>query len=166
MTTTTLVKTETIHYDQDEVKKVLETLDESQLFEVNQLVFYPYYFFECQLERKSLLQPKGGGKAGCAVDGVNKVGSLVDQSPVFLEKELPASDMIPVTYDWEEAKKAAIDFVRHSITYRMKVLAPPKMTITRAELFYRPYWIAEGQSVPPDRYTLTVDAVSGKYHPL
>lgn len=160
------IYTEEIQYDQGEVKAVLESLDATQTFRVEQLVYYPYYFFECKLERKSLLQPKGGGSAGCAIDGINQVGSLIDQSPVFIEEEVPFSQIIPVTIQPQEAEQLALEFIRHSITYRMKVLSPPKLARTRKELFYRPYWIAEGEGASPHRYALTVDAISGKYHPL
>ncbi|WP_240376893.1 hypothetical protein [Bacillus piscicola] len=160
------IKTEELTFDQEEVKKVLESLDKNQEFTVEQLLYYPYYFFEYKLERRSLLQPKGGGSVGCAMDAVNKVGSVIDKSPVFTEKEVPSQQMIPVELEETEAKKLAVDFLNHSITYRMKILAPPQMKLTRSEIFYRPYWVAEGTKAAPDGYTLIVDAISGKYHPL
>ncbi|ASK62447.1 hypothetical protein CFK37_09930 [Virgibacillus phasianinus] len=160
-----LVKAEAIGFSNQEIKVYLERMDTNRSFKVNQLVFYPYFFFEYELESKSFFHPIGGA-VGCTVDGVNGVGAVIDISPEFKEQEITAEKLIQKELDTMEAKGIAEKFLYNSISYKMKVLSMPRMKLIKQEVFYRPYWIAEGGTYSSNQFLLTVDAVTGKYHPL
>lgn len=160
------IKAETIHFQSDEIKAFLENMDGyDKSVRVNQLVYYPYIFFEYSLIRQSFFQPMGQA-VGCTVDGINKIGALIDTSPRFLEQEVDPHWIIPKKIEMEEAEILAKSFLYESISSRKKILSLPKLILTKQELFYRPYWVAEGRLHSKKKYRLTVDAVTGKYHPI
>ena len=65
-----------------------------------------------------------------------------------------------------EAMKIAEQFLFESIYSRMKILKMPTLKLQRQEEFYRPYWIVKGIKEKRAPFYLTVDAVTGKYHPI
>lgn len=159
------VKAEAIGFDNHEIKIYLEKMDTERSFKVDQLVFYPYFFFEYALERKSFFHPLGGA-VGCTIDAINGVGAVIDTSPNFKEKALTTKNIIQKKLDSLEAKEIAEKFLCDSISYKMKILSMPKLKLIKQEVIYRPYWIAEGGACSSNQFLLTVDAVTGKYHPL
>lgn len=161
-----IVNSENTSFDQNEIKLVFEKTDANKLFHVNQLVFYPYYYFEYKLERKSLFHPNGG-VVGCTIDGVNGIGAIVNTFPRLERQEIQSHTIIPEKLTFTDAKTTAKSFVYDTISYKMKVFSTPPITLTKEEKFYRPYWIIEGGDIySQNNFMLTVDAVTGKYHPL
>src|SRR5690625_6908422 len=75
-----LIHAESISFDHHEIKQIFEKTDAEKEFHIHQLVFYPYYYFEYKLERKSLFHPNGG-VVGCTVDGINGTGAVVNMFP-------------------------------------------------------------------------------------
>lgn len=161
-----LVQYENIAFDHNEIKHIFEKTDSDKSFRVNQLVFYPYYYFEYKLTRKSLFHPNGG-VIGCAVDGVNGTGAIANTFPRLQSQEIQTQTMITEELNLSDAKTTAKKFVYDSISYKMKVFSAPPVNLTKEEKFYRPYWIIEGgDRYSQNKFMLTVDAVTGKYHPL
>lgn len=161
-----LIRSENIGFDRNEITRIFEKTDAEKKFQVHQLVFYPYYFFEYKLERRSLFHPNGG-VIGCTVDGINGIGSIVSTFPYLESQELQPHTMIPEELKVAEAKTNAKKFVYDTISYKMKVFSAPSITLIKEEKFYRPYWIVEGgDKHSQNKFMLTVDAVTGKYHPL
>lgn len=159
------VKAEAIGFNNNEIKIYLERMDTERSFKVDQLVFYPYFFFEYALERKSFFHPLGGA-VGCTIDAINGVGAIIDTSPDSKEQIISNKNIIKKKLDSTVAMGIAEKFLYNSISYKMKVLSMPRLELIQQEVFYRPYWIAEGGAYTSDQFLLTVDAVTGKYHPL
>ncbi|WP_077328752.1 hypothetical protein [Virgibacillus siamensis] len=160
-----VINAEEVGFNNHEIKNYLDKMDSKGSFIVDQLVYYPYFFFEYTLERKSFPRPTGA-MVGCTVDGINGIGSLIDGSPKFKKKQIDPQNIIQKKLGSFEVSEISKDFLYDSISYKLKVLSMPKLTLTKKEVFYRPYWIAEGRKHSSDRFLLTVDAVTGKYHPL
>jgi hypothetical protein len=161
-----LIQSENVTFDRNEIKLIFEKTDADQSCDVLQLIFYPYYYFEYTLERKSLFYPNGG-VIGCTVDGVHGAGAIVNASPFLGKQEMNCTNIVPQKMKLVEAKTIAEKYVYNTISYKMKVFSAPPIRLNRQELFYRPYWIVEGgNSNALNRFLLTVDAVTGKYHPL
>jgi hypothetical protein len=160
------IKAEGIGFDNHEIKILLERMDCERSFKVDQLVFYPYFFFEYTLERKSFFHPIGG-TVGCTIDGINGVGALIDTFPDLNEQAISNQNIIQRELNLVKAKEKAEEFLYDSISYKMKILSMPKLKVAKQEVFYRPYWVAQGGGVhSSNQFLLTVDAVTGKYHPL
>lgn len=161
-----LIHAEKLSFDHNEIKSIFEKTDAEKMFQVHQLVFYPYYYFEYKLERKSLFHPNGG-VVGCTVDGINGIGAIVNMFPRFESQEIQSDTKIPEELNLADAKTTAKKFVYDTIAYKMKVFSAPPISLTREDKFYRPYWIIEGgDRYSQNKFMLTVDAVTGKYHPL
>src|SRR5690625_8047205 len=88
-----LIHAESISFDHHEIKQIFEKTDAEKEFHIHQLVFYPYYYFEYKLERKSLFHPNGG-VVGCKVDGINGTGAVVNMFPRFDSQEIQSDTMI------------------------------------------------------------------------
>src|SRR5699024_6881725 len=117
-------------------------------------------------ERKSLFHPNGG-VVGCTDDGINGIGAIVNMFPRFESKEIQSDKMIPEKYKLGDAKTTEKKLVYDTIDYKMKVKYAMPISLTREDKFYRPYWIIEGgDRYSQNKFMLTVDAVTGKYHPL
>ncbi|WP_404455031.1 hypothetical protein LG329_06750 [Virgibacillus necropolis] len=160
-----VIKAEEINFNNNEIKIYLEKMDTKNTFKVDQLVFYPYFFFEYSLDRKSFFHPIGG-TVGCSIDGINGVGSIIDKVPHFSKQEVSTQNIIQKKLNTLDAEVIAEPFLYDSISYKMKILSMPKLNISKQEVFYRPYWIAKGGTHKSNQFLLTVDAVTGKYHPL
>jgi len=122
-------------------------------------------FFEFQVNRNTLIHRKGS-KAGCTVDGINKIGALVDVSPQFIHANIEKKYLLPKKLTRQESFKIAKEFLLESMASRMKILKMPRLELVRQEIFYRPYWLVKGKAKRNDSFFLTVDAVTGKYHPI
>lgn len=159
-----VIQSENVSFDNKKIQSIFEKVESNGAFKVEQLIYYPYFYFEYRLENKSLAHPKGG-LIGCTVDGVNKIGAIVDSYP-RLENQTAPPNLIQEKLKPEDAEQIAEEFVFHAISRKMKVFSTPKIKITEREFFYRPYWIVEGDTDTKDKFMLAVDAVTGKYHPL
>ncbi|WP_085523170.1 hypothetical protein [Tuberibacillus sp. Marseille-P3662] len=159
------IKTQNVGFNSHEIKGSLEKMDAGMKVAVDQLVFYPYFFFEYSLERKSFLHPNGG-TVGCTIDALNGAGSLIDMSPVLNEQSVSDDNIIQRKLDSAKAKEIAETFLYDSISYKMKILSMPNLKLSKQEIFFRPYWIVEGVVQSANRFCLTVDSITGKYHPL
>ncbi|GGB40853.1 hypothetical protein F3157_18150 [Virgibacillus dakarensis] len=160
-----IINAEQPGFRQEEVKKRLEKLDPETTYKVQRLVFYPYMIFEYVIDRRNFFHPLKG-HVGCTIDGVNKVGALADTFPQLMKQEVSDRDFIQPDLTLADAKERAEDFLYHSLSSKKKILTIPKLTLTKQEIFYRPYWIVEGILNLPNHFFITVDAVSGKFHPL
>lgn len=159
------IDVEKIHFSDTEVENILGRMDPDRKYNVKQLIYYPYYFFEFSINRKSFFHPIGG-TAGCTVDGINSLGALVDTSPGIKTKTIIREKRLISKIDSQEAMDIAKKFLYESISFKMKILTMPKLNVTEQNMFYRPYWVAEGRKFSSAQFSLAIDAVTGKYHPL
>src|SRR5699024_11322875 len=88
------VKTETISFKKDMLKESIKKIDKNVLYPVQILVYYPYMFFEFQVNRNTLIH-RNGSKAGCTDDGINKIGDLVDVSRQFIHANIEKKNILP-----------------------------------------------------------------------
>lgn len=161
---TETVKAQNVNFDKNEIRIMLERLEPGIPFKVIQLVYYPYFFFEYVLERKKLLYPIRG-TTGCTVDAIDGVGSLIDNVPDLRHQELAKENMIQPKLTLEKGEAYAEKFLYEMISLKLKVLSMPKLEPINKEMFFRPYWIVYGD-IDSTQFSLAVDAVSAKYHPL
>lgn len=161
------IAVEQINYNHDQLKVYLKDLDAEISYQILTLVYYPYILFEYSLKqkRKGFFRPIGK-TAGCTVDGINHLGSLIDRLPRLKEQNISTQRILHRTLDVSVARNIAKNFLYETISSRMKIFSMPQLTLIREEVFYRPYWIAEGLTSTSHQFTLTIDAVSGRYHPL
>ncbi|MGY0692365.1 hypothetical protein ACW2QC_06160 [Virgibacillus sp. FSP13] len=160
-----IVQAEQLGFKQEEIETRLEKLDSGRTYKAQRLVYYPYIMFEYVIDRRNFFHPLKGN-VGCTIDGVNKVGALADTFPQLASQNVSDNHIIPLHLTLAEAKEVAENFIYHSIASKKKVLTVPTLTSSKQAIFYRPYWIVEGDSDLPDHFLITVDAVTGKFHPL
>lgn len=163
-----LIKTEKIDFTKMEIEQSLIQLDPKNDYEVKDYVYYPYWIFEYKINKNSFFHPLKG-KVGCSIDGVNKAGALADTFPQLINSKIIKDKVIQSKLSMQEAETLAKDFLYGAITSKKKVMKVPNLNPTRQEMFYRPYWIVEGvlnSSRFKKTFLITVDAISGKYHPL
>ncbi|WP_281658548.1 hypothetical protein [Halobacillus sp. Cin3] len=147
-----------------EVSYILQQIERDSTFIPERLVYYPYYFLEYEMKRGNWFE-KGDRKIGYTIDSISGVGSLVDVSPELCELELKNKEVLGAQVSLSTAKKHGEKFVARSISYKLKVLKMPVITLKKASLFYRPYWIVEGLKKKKS-YHLIVDALTGEFHPV
>lgn len=116
------------------IQFIFEKVESNGAFKVEQLIYYPYFYFEYRLENKSLAHPKGG-LIGCTVDGVNKIGAIVDSYP-RLEKQTVPPNLIQEKLQPEDAEQIAEEFVFHAISRKMKVFFYPENKNSRTGIFF------------------------------
>lgn len=160
-----VIQAETFFYERQEIKHLFEKMDPESAYTVQRHIYYPYLFFEYMLKRKSFFHPLEGN-IGCTVDGVNKIGALLDTFPRLEKKTVSRQAVIECKMELTDAKPIAESFLLNHIVNKKKILSVPKLQLTKQLLFYRPYWIVEGRRKTSRPFLLMVDAVSGKYHPL
>ncbi|MCP8615631.1 hypothetical protein [Salirhabdus salicampi] len=158
--------TNKIEFQKKEIKTLLDQLDPKISFQVDRLVYYPYYFFEYSVKQHKFLRfMNRNGNIGCTIDSLSGTGALIDATPQFNRYEASEDELISSKLDVITAQKEAEKYIYRSISLKMKILQMPEMQLTKQELFYRPYWIASSKT--SDRsFSLAIDAISGKYHPL
>ncbi len=156
---------EKINFEKDETKRLLEKLDSESTYKVQHCIYYPYLFFEYSVQKKNFFDPIEG-KLGCTIDGVNKIGALIDTYPLLDEKKIADGQIVNCTLSLPDAEAIAKKFLLDSILRKRKVFTIPKLKMTQQKIFYRPYWIVKGNEDKPNHFLLLVDAVSGKFHPL
>lgn len=158
------IKTECIHFEAQEVKKLLEKLVPNFSFTVHQLVFYPYFFFEYILEKKRSLSK--GEKIGCTIDAINGIGALTDTWPNYEHQQTYSEQsMLPGKLSKNKAKKLSEEFLYNSVLHKRKFLLLPEIRLIKQEEFYRPYWIVDSDR-GKNQFSLIVDAVTSRYHPV
>lgn len=161
----TVIKAEEISFNERGLKKALEKLEGSAMYDVQTLVYYPYLFHEFKVKSRSVIK-RTGEKAGCTVDGINKLGALIDIAPKFTDLEIDKKSVMPKLLTDSEALEVAERFLFESIASRIKILKMPSLELIKQETFHRPYWIVEGRRKEYGSFYITVDAVTGKYHPI
>ncbi|WP_019416154.1 hypothetical protein [Paenisporosarcina sp. TG20] len=159
------IKTQVVLYDEKEIIRYLETMNSNSSFTVKDLIYYPYMFFEHSFERKNPLSPLKGN-IGSTIDAVSGIAAMVDKTPVFITDSIALEKIIPIQLDQEKAKVLADDHLFRVISSKIKVLMTPKVELLHNVLFYRPYWIVEGKRKHKKPFSLVVDSISGKFHPL
>lgn len=160
-----VLKTERISFEKELLKDALEKMDDQVTYDIQSLIYYPYLFHEFKVEKRGLIN-RVGQKVGCTIDGMNKIGALVDVTPEFMYTSIKERNIMKSSTDKSEAMKIAEQFLFESIYSRMKILKMPTLKLQRQEEFYRPYWIVKGIKEKRAPFYLTVDAVTGKYHPI
>lgn len=159
-----VVRTESISFEKDVLKESLTKMESNVKYEIQSMIYYPYLFHEYKVEKSGLIN-RVGQKTGCTIDGMNKIGALVDTAPTFIFKKIKEKYIMKRIVNNNEAIEIAEQFLFESIYSRMKIVKMPRLELQRQEEFYRPYWIVKGKGKLTSFY-LTVDAVTGKYHPL
>jgi hypothetical protein len=157
----TLLAQEITFVEQD-VLLGLQQYDMKAEFRISNLIYYPYYFFEYEVNAKSLLRFKG--KVGCTVDALEGRGAIVDVQPEFLQRRIDSEYVPKVQVCEKQAREIADNFVFDNASSRAKFITIPKIKLLSSTLFYRPFWLAEYDQ--EGQRQLIVDAISGSYHPL
>ncbi|EGQ21766.1 hypothetical protein HMPREF9372_3126 [Sporosarcina newyorkensis 2681] len=157
------IQTQEIEYNKDEVLQGLKQYEKKTHFRIQDVIYYPYYFFEYQVSAKSLL--KFRGKTGCTVDALGGRGAMVDIQPVFSERQIEDGQVPNLVINEKLAAEIAEKFVFHNASSKAKFITMPKIIEVQRTLFYRPFWLAEFE-LEEKQGRLIVDAVSGSYHPL
>lgn len=157
--------TQELAFSERDVLFGLQQYDKEAKIQISNLIFYPYYFFEYEVNAKSLLRFKG--KVACTVDALAGRGALVDVQPEFLQRQIETKHILPsVEVCEEEARKVADMFVFDSASSKAKFVTIPKIKLLSSTLFYRPFWLVEYGQEKHGKHQLIVDAISGGYHPL
>jgi hypothetical protein len=157
----TLLAQEITFVEQD-VLLGLQQYDMKAEVRISNLIYYPYYFFEYEVNAKSLLRFKG--KVGCTVDALEGRGAIVDVQPEFLQRRIDAEYVPEVQVCEKQAREIADKFVFDNASSKAKFITIPKIKLLSSTLFYRPFWLAEYDQ--EGQRQLIVDAISGSYHPL
>lgn len=153
-----------IDFSEEEVLLGLQQYEKQTLFHIQDLIYYPYYFFEYEVSAKSLLKFKG--KVACTVDALGGRGSLVDVKPMFFERTVETGRIPHPVVVEEDAISIAERFVFDNASSKAKFVTMPKIIEVQRNLFYRPFWLADFKLANNQQGQLIVDAVSGSYHPL
>jgi hypothetical protein len=153
-----------ISIEPEKISNHLKNLDAKANYQLDKLVYYPYYFFKYKTKAKGLL--KMDGYLGCTIDSISTRGAVIDHSPSFVEENIQANECLPYTLTPQDAKKAAEEYLHHTASLKLKFFSMPKMLLEQQELFFRPYWIMADQKNRRNYPPIIIDAVSGKYHPL
>lgn len=157
------ILTQEVAFVEEDVLRGLRQYDKAAEIQINNLIFYPYYFFEYEVNAKSLL--RFTGKVGCTVDALGGQGAIVDVQPEFLQRQIEEEYIPAVVVSEGKAKKIADQFVFDNASKKAKFITMPKIKLLSSTLFHRPFWLAEyGRDY--ERRQLIVDAISGGYHPL
>lgn len=156
---------EEISFSKSDIEMRLQQLDSKNKYEVKKILYYPYFVFEYSMNRKGFFHPLQG-KTGCTIDGINKIGALTDTYPNLKENILKENEIIQPQIDLQESKGLAKTFMEEAIANKKKVFTIPQLVDIREEKFFRPYWVVQGGEHESKSFLLTVDAVSGKFHPL
>jgi|GEM_PF-3413427 len=159
------IKSEEVSFEKDNLKETLEKMDANVSYDVQTLIYYPYLFYEFLVENGSFIN-RTGQRAGCTIDGMNQLGALIDRIPQFIDAKIKRKYIMEKNINNKTALHAAERFIVESISSRMKVLKMPQLELVKQEEFYRPYWVVKGQKSAGSHFYITVDAVTGKYHPL
>ncbi|WP_340084913.1 hypothetical protein MHB50_04505 [Siminovitchia sp. FSL H7-0308] len=159
------IYTQEIEISKEDTIRSFKNLQPSLHFSVDELLYYPYLFFEHSFARKNPLSPLKG-IIGSTVDGISGVAALADKAPTFQIKTVSAERLLPSTIQKHRAVQIAEDYIFRTLSTKIKVLLTPKVTLQKQLLFYRPYWIVDAKQIGKDDFRLMVDGVSGKYHPL
>jgi hypothetical protein len=157
-----ILLTQEITFVEQDVLLGLQQYDKEAEVRISNLIFYPYYFFEYEVNAKSLLRFKG--KVGCTVDALEGRGAIVDVQPEFLQRRIDAEYVPEVQVCEKQAREIADKFVFDNASSRAKFITIPKIKLLSSTLFYRPFWLAEYDQEGHSQ--LIVDAISGSYHPL
>lgn len=158
------IKTERINFKEEEVKRLLEKLESNFSFKIEQLVFYPYFFFEYSLAKKKRASQKE--KVGCTIDAINGIGALTDTWPDYgYQQEHYEQSVMPGKLSEVEAKQISEKFLYNTILHKRKFLSLPELKLTQQEAFHRPYWIVDSDN-SKKQFSLIVDAVTSRYHPI
>lgn len=84
------------------------------MYDVQSFVYYPYLFNEFQVKSHSVMK-RAGEKAGCTVDGIDKLGALIDTTPQFIDQEIQEKFMMTKRLTDSEALEVAKRFLFESI---------------------------------------------------
>ncbi|WP_156291379.1 hypothetical protein [Oceanobacillus salinisoli] len=159
------IKAQDIFYSKETVVHSLSKVEQNLNFTVESLVYYPYMFYEFSFQRKNPISPLKG-KVGCTVDGVSGVPALTDKKPEFLNSNISKERLVPIQLDEQKARDTAEEFLYRTISKKIKVISTPNISLKDYELFYWPYWVVNGNKGEENLFTLIVDSITGKYHPL
>lgn len=153
-----------IVFFEKEVVNVFRKIDRQAELEIDRIIYYPYYFFEFEVNAKSLLKFKW--KVGCTVDALGGMGAIVDVEPHFFEQEIKQDNLPVILVEKEAASKKVEQYVFDSASSKAKFITIPKIKKVSSQLFYRPFWVANYKRSGKEMQQFIVDAVSGGYHPL
>ncbi|ADC50080.1 MULTISPECIES: hypothetical protein [Alkalihalophilus] len=149
---------------EDDIPKLLSSIDPNSYYKVRSLVYYPYYLFEYRLDARGLLKLKGN--IGCTVDSISGRGAIIDQKPILNSTCNINNDCLSPKMTLDSASHIAEEYLFHSASLKMKFLSMPKMKLINQQLFYRPFWIVSYNECNKENPPMIVDGISGTYHPI
>ncbi|WP_085993256.1 hypothetical protein [Oceanobacillus senegalensis] len=159
------INTQEVSFTEERIIRSLGKMKAEVDFSVKNLVYYPYMFYEFDFKNSNPISPLKGN-VGCTIDAISGTPALVDKRPAFIMQQLTDEKPLPVQLEGEEAKHLAQEFLYRTISRKIKVMSAPNIALKHHELFYRPCWVVSGNKGNKDTFTLIVDSISGKYHPL
>lgn len=157
-----VLQTET--FETNEITTLLQAIDKDIPYELESLVYYPYYLFEYKIKAKGLMRLKG--HIGCTIDAISGRGAMIDQKPSLYKGEIHEKNALRPNLTMEAALEKADEYLFHTASLKLKFLTMPKVELVNRKIFYRPYWIVTPADKNRGATKLIVDAVSGTYHPI
>ncbi|WP_068676775.1 hypothetical protein [Oceanobacillus sp. Castelsardo] len=158
------VKTQEIFFTEEKVIRTLGKKEVDTDFSIRNIVYYPYMFYEFSFKRGNPITPLKGDVA-CTIDAISGIPALVDKRPEFTTLKIANKNILPIQLEENQTVELAKEFLYRTISKNIKVATAPNISLKQCHLFYRPYWIIDGKA-NEHGFTLMVDSISGKYHPL
>ncbi|MGG0717159.1 hypothetical protein ABE096_06115 [Robertmurraya massiliosenegalensis] len=153
---------------------VSNTTDPVQLLQQNkwqveevQRLYYPYYFFEVQIEYDSFLRKKRFSKKMVAVNAVTGGTSFSDVYPTFEKRDISDHATVPMEYSAQDCQKETIEMVRKYFIHHVRIWNPPTITVSKTEAIYLPYTVLYTKKANNKKsYLHLYEHLSGKYDKL
>lgn len=159
----TMVLTQELEFPERQVKRLMKGLEKRSMIKIENLVYYPYYFFEFDVSVKTVVGLKG--KTACTVDALDGKCALVDVFPQLIQYEIETDFQLEIVITENEARKTAKYFISENISKKVKFLKVPEIKFSSETLYYRPFWLISLTKYK-EQSLIIVDAISGNYHPL
>ena len=129
--------------------------------------YYPYYFFEVQIEYDSFLRKKRASKRVIAVNAATGSTSFSDVYPSFQKREILLHETVPIEYSAQECKKETIEMVRKYYIHHVRIWNPPTITVIKTDVVYLPYTVLYTRKVKNKKSQVHLyEHLSGNYDKL
>lgn len=137
----------------------IEALTHDVSATIEQKLYYPYYGFTAHCTVRTMIGSKDLS-VGCLVDGINGLGATADP---FSTDEIAVSDETQLVsrISHDEARRAAHRYFTHSLSKKLKMIAPFDVRLESNGTLYRGFWI-----VALGNGRIMIDTVTGSMHPL
>lgn len=128
-------------------------------------LYYPYFWLIASVKTK-ILSRSFDGNISCLVDLVNGVEAITGEVCEREEISVVDNRVLPIAVDNGKARKHALQYIRHTIIQKMKILSIPKIVPIREDFFYKPFWIIHCTGNDHNNFYLMMDSIGGQYQLL